>query len=184
MGEEQMRFFALTPVLLLAACGGGETEQKVAAPRAASIAAGQWQLSSEVTAFRGVDQGTPKIDAPVGTRAETAACVAEGHQPPTSMFSGEGYRCNYDSFYARNGRLSATLACSREGLSGQVMMGVDGTFDGSTITFDREIRTVLATDGDVEFTEHVTGRLGGACTPEASEEGGNSSEAGNASSEG
>lgn len=160
-----MRFMALIPLALVAACGGGGAEENKAAPRAASLAAGQWELASEVTTFRTVDQGAPKIDTPVGTRATQSVCVAGG-RPPSALFAGEGYRCNFDNYYARNGRLNVTLQCAREGLSGSIAMSIDGNFEDGTLEFDRDIRTILASDGDVEIVEHVTGRRTGECTPE------------------
>lgn len=164
-----MRALAFIPVVILAACGGGETEQNKVATKAATIAPGQWELASEVTAFTVVDQGTPQIDTPVGTRVTETVCVAEG-RPPTALFSGEDYRCRYDNYYVRNGRLNVTMQCTREGLSGGIPMAVDGRFEEETLEYTRDLNSVLAGGGDVRVSARVTGRHTGACPPESSAE--------------
>ena len=164
-----MRALALIPLLAAAACGGGgEAEKEEAKAKAATIAAGQWELTSEVTAFQNVDGGTPQIDAPVGTRTTETVCVGEG-RPPSELFSGEGYRCSYDNYYVRNGRLSVTLLCRREDLSGSIPMTTDGRFEEDTLEYSRDVRTALSGPGDVQITASVTGRRTGDCPPEAAD---------------
>jgi hypothetical protein len=160
-----MRRIAGIAVLALAACGGGGGEEnKAATSRPANIAAGQYQLTSEVTAFRVVDGGRGQIDAPVGTRTTESVCIGSG-RPPTTLFSGAGYHCQYDNYYVRRGRINVTMACWRDGLTGNIPMIVDGPFTADTIEFVREIRTSLDGPGDVEISTHVTGRRTGDCTP-------------------
>jgi hypothetical protein len=159
-----MRWIAIVPVLIAAACGGSGEEKKTAA-KAQSLAPGQWELTSEVTAFNKADQGPPAIDTPVGTRATESVCVTSG-RPRTALFAGPGYQCRYDNYYARNGRLNVTMTCGREGLSGTIPMTADGTFEAESIEYTRDIRTSLAGDGDVQITARVTGRRTGECTPE------------------
>ena len=162
-----MRWIALIPVLAAAAaCGGGEAEQNKTATKAASLAAGQWELTSEVTAFSVVDGGTAQIDTPVGTRETHSVCVGGG-RPPSALFAGEGYRCRYDNYYGRNGRVNATMMCSREGLSGSIPITADGQFTADTHDYTRDLRTALSGDGDVQITARVTGRRTGDCTPQA-----------------
>jgi hypothetical protein len=161
-----MRFMACIPLLFVAACGDGAAEQNIAAPKASSLTPGQWELTSEVTAFQTVDQGAPKIDTPVGTRATELVCVGEG-RPPATLFAGEGYRCNVDNYYLRNGRINVTMQCAREELSGAVPITVAGSFEAESLEYVRELRTVLAGDGDVQVTAKVTGRRTGDCPPGA-----------------
>ena len=173
-----MRWIACTALLVVAACGGGggAEQNKAAATKAASLAAGQWELTSEVTAFRTIDQGRPKIDTPVGTRATETVCVGAG-RPPSELFSGNGYDCRYDSYYGRNGRVNATMICSREGLVGAIPMTADGEFGADTLEYTRNAQTSFAGDGDVQLAARVTGRRTGECTPEAA---GDNRSAGNA----
>jgi hypothetical protein len=160
-----MRWMTGVAVLALAACGdGGAEENKAVTSRPATIAAGQYELTSEVTAFSVVDGGRAQINAPVGTRTTDSVCVGTG-RPPTAFFSGEGYHCQYDNYYVRRGRINVTLACWRDGLSGNIPMIVDGPFTADTVEFVRDIRTSLDGTGDVQISAHVTGRRTGDCTP-------------------
>ena len=168
-----MRWIACMPLLFAAACGGGDAGQnKAGTATAANVAAGQWELTSEVTTFHTVDQGSPQLNTPVGTRATETVCVGAG-QPPAALFAGAGFACRYDSYYGRHGRVNATMMCSREGLNGRIPITADGQFGADSLEYTRELRTSLAGSGDVQITSHVTGRRTGDCTPGA--EGGNQS---------
>ena len=170
-----MRILGLIPVLVLAACGGnGGAETNEAAAKAASPEPGQWELATEVTAFRTVDEGAPKIVATVGERATENVCVAPGGQLPAELFAGAGYDCSYGTYYVRNGRVNVTLDCRREGLDGMVAIAAEGNSASDTAEFTRNVRTALATDGDVEIATRVSGRRTGECS--AAPEGGNVSE--------
>ena len=161
-----MRWIACIPLLIVAACGGegGTAEKNTTQTKAASVAAGQWELISEVTAFNTVGGGSPQINTPVGTRTTENVCVGEG-RPPASLFSGEGYECRYDNYYGRRGRMNATLLCSHEGLVGDIPVTADGQFAADTLEYTRDIRTSLAGEGDVQITARVTGRRTGECVP-------------------
>lgn len=163
-----MRVLVLIPLLAVAACGSAPAEKNEAAPTAAArIAAGQWELTTEVTQFEAQDDGAPRINTPVGTRATETVCV-DADRPPEAFFAGDGFECGDGSYYVRNGRMSVTLACRREGLSGQIPVSAEGRFTGDTVAFERNIRTILSTEGDVELTQRVTGRRTGDCAPDAS----------------
>jgi hypothetical protein len=160
-----MRALALIGLLALASCGGGgEGENKAAPPAAPSP--GQWELSAQVTRFTRADQGTPRINTPVGTRTSQSVCVGPG-QLPTALFSGDDLTCSYTSYYVRNGMANATLSCQRHGLDGNIMVAADGSFGADRINLHRNVRTVLTTDGDVQIDSDVTGRRTGSCTPTA-----------------
>ena len=115
-GDKGMRALALLGLLALASCGDSAVENKAAV--AALPSPGQWELTSTVTSFVKADNGTPRIDTPVGTRATQSLCVAPGHQLPTAMFTGDGFTCGYSTYYVRNGNANATLNCQRQGLTG------------------------------------------------------------------
>lgn len=167
-----MRAIYFMPLLFAAACGsGGEAEKNEARPKAANLAAGLWELTSEVTALESLDQGRARIDTPVGTRTTASVCVGSG-RPPSAFFAGEGYRCSYDNYYVRNGRLNVTMRCSREGLSGSVSMLADGRFEADSLEYERELSTALSSDGDVRIASRVTGRRTGDC-PADGDQGGN-----------
>jgi hypothetical protein len=168
-----MRGLALIALLALASCGEDEAGNKAAsAPNAPSP--GQWELTAQVTRFVKTDQGLqPRIDTPVGARATQSVCVAPGAQLPTAIFSGDGFTCTYSTYYVRGGRANATLNCRREGLTGEIPMTVNGTFETDRMTLHRNLRTILTTDGDVQIEADVTGHRTGACTPAPAAEGQN-----------
>jgi len=175
-----MRAFLFVPLLALAGCGdGGAPAQNDAPVEVARIAAGSWTLESNVTQFTKTDNGTPAIDTPVGTHATETVCVGPDDTPPPALFGGAGNDCHGDSLYARNGRLSVQMICRREGLSGNVLIGANGSFTADTIEYDRDLRTQLVGDGDVAMTVHVTGRRTGECAPDSGAAGNASTAAGN-----
>jgi hypothetical protein len=167
-----MRALALLPLLFVASCGDGAAENKTAAA-AAAPSPGQWELTSQVTRFRKADQGRASIDTPVGTRATQSLCVAPSGRLPTEMFSGEGFTCSFGNYYVRNGHAGVTVSCTREGLTGEIPMTIDGTFTADSITLHRNLRTALVGDGDVEIDSDITGRRTGSCTPPPAGEGHN-----------
>jgi len=162
-----MRALAVIPFFVVAACGETPSENK-AQPAQAQFSPGQWELTSEVTALTKTDTEAPRINTPAGTRATNSVCAAEGHQLPTAFFAGEGYHCTYGAYYVRNGRVNVTLSCRRDGLQGGMTMSADGTYQGDSVTFTRNLRTNLTTEGDAVIDSRVTGRRTGDCTAEAS----------------
>jgi hypothetical protein len=161
-----MRALALIPFLFVAGCGEAPTENR-AAPAAAALAPGQWELAAEVTSFRKAGAGNAGADTPVGTRATQSLCVAAGHELQTAFFAGDGYRCSYGIYYVRNGRVNLTLRCTREGLDGTITMAAEGTFQADSVEFRRNSNTSLTAGGTVAAEARVTGRRTGACTPDA-----------------
>lgn len=170
-----MRALAVIPFILVASCGEAPVENK-AQPAAAQLPAGQWELTSEVTALTKADTEAPRINTPAGTRATNSVCAAEGHEVPTAFFAGEGYSCTYGTYYARNGRVNVTLSCRRDGLAGPITMTAEGTYQGDTVEFTRNLRTNLTTQGDAVIDARVTGRRTGQCTPQAAAEEGHNAQ--------
>jgi len=167
-----MRLMLVIPLLLAAGCGGDtDGGEKAKATRLASLEPGQYELSSEVTSFTSVDEGAPAINTPVGTRTTQSVCVGGSGRAPTELFSGEGFECSYNNYYARNGRINTLLQCRRDGLQGDIAMSVDGTFESGQLSYNRNVRTILVSDGDVLVNHRVTGRRTGDCAPETAAEG-------------
>jgi hypothetical protein len=161
-----MRALALIPFAFVAACGEGPAENK-AAPVAAAFAPGQWELTAEVTSVRNTGHGNSGVNAPVGTRATQSLCAAAGHELQTAFFAGDGHRCNYGTYYVRNGRVNLTMSCTREGLDGTIIMAAEGTFQASSVEFRRTSTATLTGGGNVAAEARVTGRRIGDCTPDA-----------------
>lgn len=165
-----MRALAVIPFILVASCGETAAENKAAPAAATPPTAGQWEITSEVTSLAKVDTEAPRINTPAGTRATNSVCVRDGHQMPSAFFAGEGYRCTYGTYYARNGRLNVTLSCRRDGLQGGLTMSAEGTYQGDTAEYRRNLRTNLTTEGDAVIDYRVTARRTGDCPAGAAAE--------------
>jgi hypothetical protein len=165
-----MRALALLPLPLLwlaASCGDDIVQNQAGGADAApaTLAPGQWELTSHVTRFTQADQGRPRIDTPVGTRATQSVCVAAGQQLPAALFAGDNFTCSYSAYYVRNGIANATLMCRRAGLNGDISLTSSGHFQADSLDLHRSVRTILSGDGDVLIESDVTGRRTGTCTP-------------------
>jgi hypothetical protein len=175
-----MRLWILVPLAAAVALGGcGEGEQKSkAAARPQAFQAGQWQSSLEVTNFRRMDQGQPRLNMPMGTRVSGGACLAPADvsRPPPGLFVGSDFTdCQYsDNFYLRNGRMIASATCQRQGVGPvEVTLNIDFTDGGYEGTV--EFATRLVSDGDVLVATRARGQRSGQCTPAA--EGSNQTQA-------
>lgn len=156
--------FCAIPLVALAACGDGATENK-AKGKAERLQPGQYEVTAEVTNFKAADQGKPKIETKQGDSTTRSVCVPEGAAPPAELFTDEGFTCRSGGdLRVRNGSINANLDCTGTGLSGQVGYAVTGTFDGESFEAERQLKTRLTTDGDVEIASTIRGRRTGECT--------------------
>lgn len=166
-----MRSLLIMPLLLVAACSGGDGGgegggEKKAEAQAATIEAGQWETSFEVTEHRSVDKTEPALKAAAGDKETATSCVAEADKatPPPELFAGPGYTCKYRSSYIRNGRINASLDCTREGIKGQLMLSVDGSYTGTGFEGTVQTTTYLPGNGDFASMRKITGRrIGASC---------------------
>ena len=161
-----MRFIALTPLLILAACSEGSEPKKAEATAAAKqLSAGQWEMTSEVTSVTKRDEGTPAIKLSQGDKSTTSVCIAEADakKPQAALFAREGFECTNRDIYMSNGRINATLACKRAGLSGDIAMLVNGTYTADTIEGTAVTETSLTGQGDVNIASKLTGKRTGEC---------------------
>jgi hypothetical protein len=166
-----MRAFAFAPLLVLAACSGGEGgEQKKVEEAPVAIEAGQWETAFEVASIRSVDKTTPALKAEVGNKETGKSCIAEADraEPPPELFAGAGYDCDYKTSYIKNGRINASLSCKRSGVSGEFLMSVSGSYTKDAFEGTVGTTTYLPGDGDFEMTRKISGRrTGPTCTPDA-----------------
>lgn len=157
---------AFAAVSALAACGGGE--EKKAKGRADALQPGQYEVTSEVTAFRAADQGKPRIDTPQGTRATRSVCVTNGAALPPELFADEGMTCRPPAgSFVRGGTINMSLNCQRPGLAGEIAYSVSGTFEAESFEVQRQLSTALAGDGDVVIGSTARGRRTGECAAAA-----------------
>ena len=165
-----MRALIIVPLCFMAACSGGGGEENTAEEEAAAMQAGQWEVSSEVTAFRSTDKATPALKAAVGDKATAPACVEAGKEdkPPAAMFAGAGYECDYKDKYIRNGRITATLDCERDALEGHIFVTVEGSYKGDSFEGTSNATSYLSGDGDFAMNSKISGRrTGPACAAPA-----------------
>ena len=166
-----MRCLIIVPLCLAAACSGGGEEKK-SEEAAATMQAGQWEIVSEVTAFRSTDKATPALKAAAGDKSASAACIEAGKEdkPPAEMFAGVGYECDYKDRYISGGRINLSLECEREALEGKVMVSVQGTYKGDSFEGTSTATSFLPGDGDFVMNSKVSGRrTGPACAAPAAE---------------
>lgn len=155
---------------LLAACGGGGPEQSTnegSEQVPAALNPGLYEVATVVQSLRATDGTTPATkskaaaegDAPVVHRA----CVAADGTVEPAMFSEAGDECRIDNVYARNGRLTMQLACTRPGTPGQVMQSVNGKFTADAFEADVTTATYLTGAGDYAMQRKLTAKRVGDC---------------------
>jgi hypothetical protein len=163
-----MRFLMILPLCAVAAgCSGGEAP-KQQEEAAASMEAGQWETTQEVTSFRSTDKATPALKAAAGDKTTGQACLEEGDKakPPSEMFAGAGYECEYKDSYISGGRLNASLECERDSLKGKVGLQVQGSYTGTSFEGTVRATSFLPGEGDFVMASKISGRrTAAACAP-------------------
>lgn len=158
--------------LAMAACGGsggGEKKQEAAVEEApATLPAGLYEISGEVTQLASTDKTAPATKLKPGDKSVAKACVtADGQPEPALLAEAKGDKCEIKNSYIHNGRMSAQMSCTRSGQTGYVMPAMMGSFtkDG----FEGEINTLtyFYADGDYRMTRKVTAKRLGDCPAQA-----------------
>lgn len=168
----------ITISLALAVAGCSEEAKKEKAEEAAAeMGPGQWEVASEIASITPTDKGEPKFTGKAGDKATVSVCVGPGAKgkPPVRLFTGDNDACTYQNSYIRNGRINASLECTREGMSGTIMRGVEGKFKSDSFDATVTTTTMLISEGDVRIAAKIEGKRTGDCVPEAATE----AEAGN-----
>jgi hypothetical protein len=162
-----MRVLTLGSLLALAACGGEEGQNQTA-QNSTDLQAGQWETTVKVTRFKPVENnGEPVFTAEEGSGSTASVCVGEDQvtRPPPELFAGEmAEGCNYRNFYMSRGRINISLACQRNGTSGDIVMTVNGTNTDNTVEGTIDLATYLPS-GNVSMAAEVTSRRTGECQP-------------------
>jgi hypothetical protein len=164
-----MRALIIVPLCLAAACSGGGGENK-AAQAADAMQPGQWEIGSEVAAFRSMDKAVPVLKAAVGDKSTATACIEPGKEakPPPEMFAGAGYECDYKDTYLSAGRMVVSMECERGGVNGKINVAVEGNYTGDSFQATASTASLLPGEGDFEMSRKLTGRrTGPACAAPA-----------------
>lgn len=167
------KFIGVTGLALaLAACGGGKKEEAVEEVPA-TLAAGLYEVSAEVTALASTDNTTPGTELKQGDKPVTKACVAaDGKPEPALLAENEDDKCEIKNSYIRNGRMSAQMSCSREGHPGYIMPAMMGSYSADGFEGEISTLTYFTGDGDYRMTRKVTGKRIGDCPAEVPEQAG------------
>jgi hypothetical protein len=146
----------------LAGCGGETSQQPAVEEAPATLAAGIYELTAEVTDLSSTDKTTPATALKKGDKVTVKACVA-ANAPDPALLAEAGDKCEIKNSYIRNGRMSAQMSCTRAGHDGYVMPAMMGKFtkDG----FDGEINTLtyFVKDGDYRMTRKISAKRVGEC---------------------
>jgi hypothetical protein len=161
---------AMTAAALLSGCGG---EEKVADNGSEQVPAalnpGEYEVTTLVEELRSTDGTTPATKsaaAKAGDKPVThRACIASDGTVEPAMFSEPGDECRIENVYARNGRLTMNLNCTRPSAPGQVLQSVNGTFSADSFEARVSTGTYLTGAGDYSMRRSMKGKRVGDCAP-------------------
>ncbi len=150
-------------VMLIAGCGEdtSATNTPLAAP--ATLAPGQYEITSTVTSFRSTDGNTPVVQAKEGAAAKSSACIGPDGTPPPELFAAKGDTCTSGNAYVRSGRINLTLDCTRKGTPGKIMSEINGSFTADALKGSMSTTSFIQGPGDYELRQDFTGRRVGEC---------------------
>lgn len=147
--------------MLLTACGGEKTAPVEKA--AAKLSPGLYEVSYNVVTLASTDNTTPATKLKAGDKGVIRACVAADGQPAPELLGEEGDKCQIKNSYIRNGRMSAQMSCKREGLSGEAMPAMMGSFTADSFEGEISTLTYFVKDGDYRLVREITAKRVGDC---------------------
>ena len=149
--------------MMLAACGG-EKAAPAKEEAATALQPGLYELTSEVTELSSTDNTTPSTKAKQGDKGTIRACVGTDGKPAPELFAeAEADKCEIKNSYIRNGRLSAQMSCRREGMRGEVMPAMMGSFKADSFEGDITSLSYFIEEGDYRMTRKVSAKRVGDC---------------------
>jgi len=157
---------AATTAVLLAGCSENEAAVPKAEAVAASLQAGEYEVTAKVDALRSTDKTTPETKSKVGDPPKvTRTCVPADGTIDAKVFAEGSETCKALDNYMRNGRMSLQYQCTRgsDGLS----QLVDGNFKADSFEAKVTTSTYFAGSGDYDLTRSFTGKRVGDCTQDS-----------------
>ena len=156
---------------LLAGCGEEPKADNGSEQVPAALNPGEYEVTTLVESLRSTDQTEPATKAKADGKAYShRACVSSDGSVEPAMFSEAGDECRIDNAYARNGRLTLSLSCSRPGAPGTVAQSISGTFSADAFEATVQTSTYLTGAGDYAMTRKMTGKRLGDCAPKDEKE--------------
>ena len=160
------RYMTAAALAALAGCGGEPAKEAKEAPPA-SLTAGRYAVQVEVSDLTKTDLGAPSTVLKKGDKGTVETCLGADGTFDTALFAEDKDQCQQQGNYARNGRASVQLLCTRPSEKGSVVHAVDGSFtrDGFTLTDD--MGTQFRSETDYRLIRKMVGTRTGDCTPAA-----------------
>ena len=159
-----LHLIAASAVLALAACDSGEAPKQEAAPEApATVAAGEYSFTSEVTKLASTDKSTPSTALKMGDKEEGKTCVGADGKLDAALFTEKGDTCTENASYARSGRISIQYQCSRPG-KGNLYPNADGNYTADGFEVLANSSSQFSGTGDYQVTRHIVAKRTGECT--------------------
>lgn len=151
---------------LVAGCGDEAPPAAEKPAAAAALAPGEYEVTSRVSDLKSTDGSKPRTKLVAGAEATRKVCVGADAALPPDLFQEEGDTCEVKNSYVRNGKLNVQLACTRDGVPGQLVPAADGSFTADR--FDAKVRTMtyFQGDGDYSMTRKLDGKRIGDCPAE------------------
>ena len=159
-------------MLALAACSDDSaTTAPPKAEKAATLAAGEYEVATKVEDLRSTDHTTPltkaKLTGPDGAPTVQRACVAADGTIAPEVFTEPGDTCKINNSYARSGKINMQIGCERAGAPGNVMHSIDGNFESESFTATVNTGTYFTGSGDYAMRRSMTGKRVGVCPASA-----------------
>lgn len=163
------RVLTVAALAALAGCGGEPAKPAEEAP-AASLTAGKYAVQVEVSDLTKTDLAAPSTTLKKGDKGSVETCIGADGTFDTALFAEGKDQCQQQGNYARNGRASVQLLCTRPGEKGSVVHAVDGSFtrDGFELTDD--MGTQFRSETDYRLIRKMTGVRTGECEAGAAAE--------------
>jgi hypothetical protein len=151
-----MKYLVLTPLLLLAACGGGEVNLKNASvedvakatANVEKLTPGEWTNTTEIVS---VDMpGMPEKEkqmmkamssAMIGKKTEVKNCITpeQANKPTADMFAGANKNCQFETFKLAGGAMDAVMKCADPAKGGSMTMAMKGQYGGETYAMETQL---------------------------------------------
>jgi len=155
-----MKWMPVAGLAMLTACGEKPAPVEEAA---AKLSPGLYEVSYSVVTLASTDKATPATKLKQGDKGVIKACVATDGQPAPELLAEEGDKCEIKNSYIRNGRMSAQMSCTREGISGPAMPAMMGSFTADGFKGEISTLTYFNEDGDYRMVREVDAKRVGDC---------------------
>jgi Protein of unknown function (DUF3617) len=153
---ESMKYTALAPLLLIAACNSGEvnlTNASVedvakATSNVKKLTPGEWTNTTEIVS---VDMpGIPAEQkemmksmsaAMIGKKTEVKNCITpeKAAKPTPEMFGAANKNCEFESFKLTAGVMDAVMTCADQAKGGSMKMTMKGQYGGETYAMETQV---------------------------------------------